>query len=124
MFAGKKNVRVSVFGVDTSVLYIHQVSYFILSLMTFSNTVHSDYVGLLSANGQVKNIRRADWTEVTIPSWRHSIMVGVFNPWPVIKRYTGLILQTSSEEKCIVPLKFKCFATAGHGCGGSVLEMV
>jgi hypothetical protein len=26
----------------------------------------------------------ADWTEPTIDSWRHSIWVGVFDPWIVV----------------------------------------
>ena len=27
-----------------------------------------------------------DWWECTIASWRHSIWVGVYDPWPVVRR--------------------------------------
>lgn len=30
------------------------------------------------------DIRSTDWTEPTLPSWRHSIFVGMWSPWAVI----------------------------------------
>ena len=27
----------------------------------------------------------ADWTAPTLPTWRHSNWVGVFDPWPVVR---------------------------------------
>ena len=27
-----------------------------------------------------------DWAVETIPAWRHSVWVGVWDPWPVVKR--------------------------------------
>jgi MPBQ/MSBQ methyltransferase len=32
----------------------------------------------------------ADWTEPTIDSWRHSVWVGVFDPWIVVFKVGAL----------------------------------
>ena len=45
-----------------------------------------DYAALMFATGTLKQVVTDDWNIQTIASWRHSIWVGVFNPWPVIKR--------------------------------------
>ena len=37
-----------------------------------------------SSGGSFDRVDVADWTEQTIDSWRHSIWVGVFDPWIVI----------------------------------------
>ena len=29
-------------------------------------------------------VHTEDWTPQTLPSWRHSIWVGVWDPWPVV----------------------------------------
>lgn len=34
----------------------------------------------------MKNISKTDWTEQTLPSWRHSVFVGMWAPWAVIIR--------------------------------------
>jgi MPBQ/MSBQ methyltransferase len=36
--------------------------------------------------GTLAYVKTADWKDETIPSWRHSIWVGVFDPWPVLRR--------------------------------------
>jgi MPBQ/MSBQ methyltransferase len=41
------------------------------------------YEKLCAKNGLVK-IQRTDWTEATLPSWRHSVYVGMWSPWAVI----------------------------------------
>lgn len=45
-----------------------------------------DYAKLMLGTGMLKTVETADWAVPTIPSWRHSIWVGVFDPWPVVKR--------------------------------------
>jgi MPBQ/MSBQ methyltransferase len=45
-----------------------------------------DYAALMNATGTLKEVVTDDWNLQTIASWRHSIWVGVFNPWPVIRR--------------------------------------
>ena len=45
-----------------------------------------DYKNLMLGTGQCENVETDDWMEQTVPSWRHSIWVGVFDPWPVFKR--------------------------------------
>ena len=45
-----------------------------------------DYRRLMLGTEQLKVVETADWTTPTIASWRHSIWVGVFDPWPVAIR--------------------------------------
>ena len=40
----------------------------------------------MDGTGSLTNIMTSDWAKETIPSWRHSIWVGVFDPWPVFRR--------------------------------------
>ena len=46
----------------------------------------SDYAKLMFNTKKLKVIQTDDWAKETIPSWRHSIWVGVFDPWPVVRR--------------------------------------
>ena len=46
----------------------------------------SDYAKLMLGTKTLADIKTDDWAVQTIPSWRHSIWVGVFDPWPVIRR--------------------------------------
>ncbi|KAF4682625.1 hypothetical protein FOZ62_013191 [Perkinsus olseni] len=34
----------------------------------------------------MQQVKSGDWTPQTLPSWRHSIFVGVWWPWPVVSR--------------------------------------
>ena len=47
----------------------------------------NSYAKIMAATGKLADIVTDDWAKQTIPSWWHSIWVGVYNPWPVIKRY-------------------------------------
>lgn len=40
----------------------------------------------ICSENQMSEIRTADWTEQTLPSWRHSIFVGMWSPWAVIMK--------------------------------------
>lgn len=46
----------------------------------------SDYAKLMLGTKSLDAVKTEDWAEQTIPAWRHSIWVGVFDPWPVIRR--------------------------------------
>lgn len=46
----------------------------------------NDYAKIMEKTGQLQKIITADWVKETIASWRHSIWVGVFDPWPVVIR--------------------------------------
>jgi len=41
----------------------------------------ADYANFMKGTGVLKSVETDDWTERTLPSWRHSIWVGVWNPW-------------------------------------------
>ena len=45
-----------------------------------------EYEKIMNGTGKLESIKTDDWAIPTIPSWRHSIWVGVYDPWPVIKR--------------------------------------
>ena len=40
----------------------------------------------MGRTGKLDEITTADWAVETIPAWRHSVWVGVWDPWPVVKR--------------------------------------
>eukprot|EP00607_Mallomonas_marina_P010434 CAMPEP_0182424380 /NCGR_PEP_ID=MMETSP1167-20130531/10604_1 /TAXON_ID=2988 /ORGANISM="Mallomonas Sp, Strain CCMP3275" /LENGTH=330 /DNA_ID=CAMNT_0024604173 /DNA_START=288 /DNA_END=1280 /DNA_ORIENTATION=- len=44
------------------------------------------YAEIMKDTGLLRDITTNDWTVPTLPSWRHSIWVGVFDPWPVVIR--------------------------------------
>lgn len=43
-----------------------------------------DYEKIMTETNKLATIQTDDWTTNTIASWRHSIWVGVFDPWPVV----------------------------------------
>ncbi|KAH8067293.1 sterol 24-C-methyltransferase [Aureococcus anophagefferens] len=44
-----------------------------------------DYAKSLKKDAAMVDVETDDWNKNTIASWRHSIWVGVFDPWPVIR---------------------------------------
>lgn len=46
----------------------------------------SDYAQLMQGTGRLQEVVTADWTPQTLPSWLHSIWVGVFDPWIVFRQ--------------------------------------
>lgn len=40
--------------------------------------------GSWQATGEFEEVEIADWTAQTLPSWHHSIWVGVWDPWIVV----------------------------------------
>ncbi|CAJ1386718.1 unnamed protein product [Effrenium voratum] len=45
----------------------------------------SKYKEHLDGTGKLEQVETADWTDQTLPSWRHSVWVGVWSPWYWIK---------------------------------------
>jgi len=45
-----------------------------------------EYAKIMGATGKLGSIVTDDWAKETIPAWRHSVWVGVWDPWPVIRR--------------------------------------
>jgi len=44
-----------------------------------------EFERLTSGTGAMADVRGEDWTPQTIDAWRHSIWVGAFDPWPVVR---------------------------------------
>ena len=45
-----------------------------------------EYARIMERTGKLSDVSTDDWNEQTRPAWRHSIWVGVWDPWPVIRR--------------------------------------
>jgi len=45
-----------------------------------------EYARIMDRTGTLKQVQTDDWAEETIPAWRHSVWVGVWDPWPVVRR--------------------------------------
>lgn len=45
----------------------------------------SSYGKTMEGTGVLQSVQTEDWTERTLPSWRHSIWVGVWSPWYWLK---------------------------------------
>lgn len=45
-----------------------------------------EYARIMQRTGKLAKITTDDWAEQTIPAWRHSYWVGVWDPWPVVRR--------------------------------------
>lgn len=45
-----------------------------------------EYARIMERTTKLKDIITDDWAEETIPAWRQSVWVGVWDPWPVIRR--------------------------------------
>merc|ERR1712217_309509 len=45
----------------------------------------SSYGKMMEETGVLESVETADRTEQTLPSWRHSIWVGVWSPWYWLK---------------------------------------
>merc|ERR1712146_748919 len=42
------------------------------------------YARIMTATGCLERVKTENWAESTIDSWRHSIWVGVCDPWVVV----------------------------------------
>ena len=45
-----------------------------------------EYARIMGATGVLEQVATDDWAPQTIPAWRHSVWVGVWDPWPVVRR--------------------------------------
>lgn len=41
--------------------------------------------------GKLESVAIDDWTPQTLPTWRHSNWVGVWDPWPVIFKFNPFV---------------------------------
>ena len=45
-----------------------------------------EYGRIMERTGKLSNIVTDDWAKETLPAWRQSVWVGVWDPWPVVRR--------------------------------------
>lgn len=50
-----------------------------------------EYGRLLEGTGKLDLVEVDDWTPQTLPTWRHSNWVGVWDPWPVIFKFNPFV---------------------------------
>lgn len=58
---------------------------------------YEEYGRLLEATGEVEDVVAENWVDETLPSWRHSIWVGVWDPWAVVFRGPYIWYKTIRE---------------------------
>ncbi len=63
----------------------------------------------VQGTGQLEQVELADWTAPTINSWRHSIWVGVWDPWIVVFKVRPLCV-------CNTVLLMLCWVLTGTDC--------
>ncbi|KAI7837904.1 hypothetical protein COHA_008285 [Chlorella ohadii] len=56
-----------------------------------------EYGRIMEGTGQLEQVELADWTAPTINSWRHSIWVGVWDPWIVVFKGPRIWYKTVRE---------------------------
>lgn len=56
-----------------------------------------EYGRIMEGTGQLNNVALADWTAPTIDSWRHSVWVGVWDPWIVVFKGPRIWYKTLRE---------------------------
>ncbi|GLC52876.1 hypothetical protein PLESTB_000683600 [Pleodorina starrii] len=52
---------------------------------------------IMKGTGKLRDVRTEDWNKNTIASWRHSIWVGVFDPWIVVFKGPRIWYKTVRE---------------------------
>jgi len=56
-----------------------------------------EYARIMTGTGQLEGVVADDWTPQTIDSWRHSIWVGVWDPWIVVSKGPKIWYRTLRE---------------------------
>jgi len=59
--------------------------------------ISKEEYGRIAADEGMDNVVAEDWVDTTLPSWRHSIWVGVWSPWAVIFRGPRIWYKTVRE---------------------------
>lgn len=59
-----------------------------------------EYGRMLEGTGSYATVGIDDWARFTLPAWRHSIWVGVWDPWPVVAR-PGVWYKTVRDAICL-----------------------
>lgn len=71
---------------------------------------YEEYGRLLQGTGQFADVVTDDWTEETLPSWRHSNWVGVWDPWPVIFKWNPKLWYKVTREIVTIERFHQAFA--------------
>jgi MPBQ/MSBQ methyltransferase len=84
---------------------------------------YQEYERIADRTGALEKVKGENWVKETITAWRHSIWVGVWDPWIVI--WKGLIrgrppphTPTSSPSPCAAPSRTDARAPQARGSGG------
>jgi len=63
---------------------------------------YQEFARLMTGTGKMEGVLAEDWTPQTLPSWLHSIWVGVVDPWIVIAKGPRIWYKTVREIVTIV----------------------
>ena len=65
----------------------------------------------VQTTGKLEGVAIDDWTDATLPTWRHSNWVGVWDPWPVIAKLNPLIWYRVVREIVTLERMHRAFAS-------------
>lgn len=65
----------------------------------------------VQGTGKLQQVDSADWTTETLPSWRHSNLVGVLDPWIVIFKFNPKLWYKVTREIVTLERMHRAFAT-------------
>lgn len=71
---------------------------------------YEHYGRMLEGTGAFDSIVTDDWTDETLPSWRHSNWVGVWDPWPVITKWNPVLWYKVTREIVTIERFHQAFA--------------
>lgn len=61
-----------------------QLDVLLIFLSDLESTSRATSDTIVQETGELQAVEVEDWTQPTIDSWRHSIWVGVYDPWIVV----------------------------------------
>lgn len=82
------------------------------------------FVKHMDGTGQLQGSACEDWCEQTLPSWRHSIWVGVESPWKVISKFNPFIWWKVVREIVTLERMHQAFASGLMQYGATDCDLV
>ena len=64
----------------------------------------------MQGTGKMESVHTEDWTPQTLPTWRHSNWVGVWDPWVVIFKFNPRIWYSVIREIVTIERMHRAFA--------------
>jgi len=67
---------------------------------------YQEFVRLMNGTGKMEKLSAEDWTSQTLPSWIHSIWVGVWDPWYVMTKGPRILYKCLRDAVTLVRMHY------------------